>query len=207
MKSLCGSSSLGPDRPDPRSRKVWGAGFVILAIAFAARTAGAAAPDVDGWRGAKFGMSMAEVLRAMDREGVVEFPQIVDLEDGTVMYALLDGLQLGGERARAYFIGRKGGKVPLVKVLIRPVDDSKDDIQLFRAAKCDLESSYGPPTSVVGSEAENTIAAVWSFPSGEAELRYTFQIHLDVRYFSLVYRTKSPAPAAQGPAASGPPHL
>lgn len=119
---------------------------VLIALAAAAAAFDAPAAGLEIWRGAKVGMTPAEVRAA--------FPAVKPVADGEALLdnakekLRLDGVQLAsGDRARARFFFRGEG-LNEVKLLVEaPAGKTEANVKRAAAVADSLASAYGTPVA------------------------------------------------------------
>ena len=148
-----------------------------------------AAPSPAGWDKARFGMSVAEVVRSCPKDKLWILKVPLDNQDGTTTLLALDGVELGGRLFRAWltFDDRDG---TLVKVLLRLVDDRHADPSLYTFVKCRLGDEMGAPTKESAAAAVDSLWAIWEFPETVVTLKCVDKRAYDAKFFSIDYRLR-----------------
>ena len=144
---------------------------------------GAAAPDATAWRGARWGMTPEEVLKAFPSE-VKALPRPVPLPNGEVVLLGIDEVTVGGTRFEVRFVFG-GGKLRLVS--LRTPEKDHPEEQVYAALLRQLQAEMGSP----GEENKDdrvvdTRVTRWVVGGTRIDLKYIP---------GLVVILRSPAPA------------
>lgn len=138
--------------------------------AAAASPASPPAPDTgEGWRGARWGMTVDEVLKAFPGEAVRIDPEM-RLADGTVVAAGIDAHQVASRPFRVRFVFQDG-KLSLVSLRTPP--DSYAGHEVFAEVEKALAARYGPPMeSASDAELIDLRQTRWSAGTSGVDLKY-----------------------------------
>jgi hypothetical protein len=146
--------------------------LALLALGLPASPVAAAAP-ADGasgeWRGARWGMSVQEVLDAFPGEATRLDPE-QRLADGNTVSAGIERHELGGQPFRVRFVF-EGGKLALVSLVAG--HEKFVGPEAFESLRKLLEGRFGEPGTATQDDAFIDMRQVrWERPRGRVDLKF-----------------------------------
>lgn len=127
-------------------------------------------PAAGGWRAARWGMTLGELLRAFPGEArALEPPE--RLVDGNVVAAGIEKVSVGEAAFRARFVLDPGGRLALVSLRTDPRTYAGVDV--FRATRAALEAVHGRPAEESSDDAFVDMRQVtWRTELDRIDLKY-----------------------------------
>jgi hypothetical protein len=140
----------------------------VLTLVPAAAEAQAAPPAE--WRGARWGMSLDEVLKAFPGEAT-KLAAPIQLADGNVVAAGIESHVIAGTTFRVRFVFDPAGKLVLVSLRTGEKEYAKPE--LLGPIEKALADRLGPVTERSGDQAFIDMRQVtWKGPTGRVDLKY-----------------------------------
>jgi hypothetical protein len=122
-----------------------------------------------GWRGARFGMTPAEVVAALPGEAVLLSPE-VKLADGNAVAVGIDGMAWEGLTFDVRFVFAKGR---LALVSLRTPQKKYVDAEAYVKLRDALTSQWGPPLEETKDDAFVDLRQTrWNRGPDRADLKY-----------------------------------
>jgi hypothetical protein len=153
--------------PAPRLAAL-AAALAALAL-FPAEARAQAAPPAE-WRGARWGMTVDEVLKAFPGEAK-RLDSPLKLADGNVVAAGIDSYVLAATSFRVRFVFDAAGGLVLVSLRTPETEYAKDEV--LKPIEKAIADRIGPPTSRSGDKEFIDMRQVtWMGPTGRVDLKY-----------------------------------
>lgn len=142
---------------------------LAAALALPAPARAQHAPPAE-WRGARWGMTVEDVLKTFPGEARRLEPAVT-LADGNVVAAGIDGFVLAARSFRVRFVFDPAGKLVLVSLRTPERDYAKPD--LLEAVSKAVEDRLGPPTERTRDDQFIDMRQVtWKGPTGRVDVKY-----------------------------------